>query len=293
MTNSFRQKVEETINFLPPLPRIVSELLAVLDSDGFNIAGIGKIISRDPAMAMNILKIANSAFYGLSQRVATMDHAVSMLGSREITYLCVSCGACQSLKPPKGVETVDLRRFWRHSVATGSIAKVLAQRFALGRWDNLYLAGLIHDVGAVVLDRFKHNVYKEILELTRKENVSVLEAEERVMGASHDIVGGWLMEKWELPNVFVEVANCHHHIEKASEENRTLVAVVALANTLARLTMHGFDENMSGEIVQETEAFRLLAEKSTALWDLDMVKFVWDLEGASKEIEEIENTINR
>jgi HD-like signal output (HDOD) protein len=293
VTNSFRQKVEETINFLPPLPRIVSELLAVLDSDGFNIAGIGKIISRDPAMAMNILKIANSAFYGLSQRVATMDHAVSMLGSREITYLCVSCGACQSLKPPKGVETVDLRRFWRHSVATGSIAKVLAQRFALGRWDNLYLAGLIHDVGAVVLDRFKHNVYKEILELTRKENVSVLEAEERVMGASHDIVGGWLMEKWELPNVFVEVANCHHHIEKASEENRTLVAVVALANTLARLTMHGFDENMSGEIVQETEAFRLLAEKSTALWDLDMVKFVWDLEGASKEIEEIENTINR
>lgn len=293
MTDSFRQKVEETINFLPPLPTVVSELMAALDGDSFNIASIGKIISRDPSMAMNVLKIANSAFYGLPQRVTTVDHAVSMLGSREITYLCVSCGASQSLKPPKGVETVDLHRFWKHSVATGSIAKILAQKFALGRWDNLYLAGLIHDVGAVVLDRFKHDVYKEILELTRKENVSILEAEERIMGASHDVVGGWLMEKWKLSNVFVEVAACHHHIERASEENRVLVAVVALANTLARLSMHGFDENMSGEIVQETEAFRLLSEISTVLRELDIVKFVWDLESSSKEIEEIEGMINK
>jgi len=289
---NFRQKVEETISFLPPLPTVVAELMSVLSSDDYDLNTLSRIISKDPSMAMNILKIANSAFYGLPHQVTTVEHAVRMLGSREITYLCVSCGASRSLKPPKGVETVDLKRFWRHSVATGTIAKILAQKFDLGKWDNLYVAGLIHDVGAVVLDRFKHDVYKEVLDLTRQENISALEAEERIMGASHDMVGGWLMEKWKLSNVFVEVASCHHHIDRTSDENRDLVAVVALANTLARLTMHGFDGNMSGEIVQDSDAFLFLAEKSADLKDLDMVKLVWDLTDATKEIEEMEDVIS-
>jgi HD-like signal output (HDOD) protein len=289
---NFRQKVEETISFLPPLPTVVAELMAVLSGDDYNPNTVGKIVSKDPSMAMNVLKIANSAFFGLPQQVTTVEHAVRMLGSREITYLCLSCGASRSLRPPKGVETVDLQRFWRHSVATGTIAKILAQKFVLGRWDNLYLAGLIHDVGAVVLDRFRHDVYAEVLDLTQKENVSALEAEERIMGASHDVVGGWLMEKWQLSNAFVEAASCHHHIDMASEENRTLVAVVALANALARLTMHGFDGNMSGEFVQDSEAFRVLAEINPALNELDIVKLVWDLDSTNKEIEEIESMIN-
>jgi HD-like signal output (HDOD) protein len=141
---------------------------------------------------------------------------------------------------------MDLHKFWRHSVATGVIAKIVTPRLGLNRLNNLYLAGLIHDVGAVVLDRFRHNVYTEILDLTHKENISILEAEYRIMGASHDTVGGWLMEKWRLPTLLVDVARCHHEVAKAAEPNRTVVAVISLADTLARLIRHGLDGNMSG-----------------------------------------------
>jgi HD-like signal output (HDOD) protein len=224
--------------------------------------------------------------------VTNIEQAVRMLGIGEIASLCVSCGTTQSLRAPKGVETLDLKRFWRHSVATGVIAKLVCAKLGVGRWGNLYLAGLIHDVGAVVLDRFKHDVYKEILDLTREENISIREAEERVMGASHDTVGGWLMEKWKLPEVFVQVANYHHSVLPASDQYRIIVAIISLADLFARLTRHGFDGNMDGAVVSETPAFKVLEKKNPKLKDLDIVKLVWDLDGANDEIDEVERLLD-
>lgn len=227
MRENLREKVEETISFLPPLPSVMTELIAALRNDDVDFNVLGKIISTDPSMAMNVMKIANSASFGLPKQVTTLGHAIGMLGTREIISICISCGASRSLKPPKGVETVDMQRFWRHSVATGVIAKIVFRRLGVGQLDDLYLSGLVHDVGAVVLDRFKHDVYREIIALTYEENISILEAEERIMGASHDTVGGWLMQKWKLSDLFVEVASCHHHVGNASEKHRTLVAVIS------------------------------------------------------------------
>jgi HD-like signal output (HDOD) protein len=289
---NLREKVEETINFLPPLPSIMTDLVHALNRDDSDFNTIARIVSRDPSMAMNVLKIANSAFYGLPRQVTSIEQAIRMLGISEIGSLCISCSASQALKPPKGVQTVDLNRFWRHSVATGVIGKILATKLSLGRWDNLYLAGLMHDVGAIVLDRFKHDMYKEILELTSKENIPMLEAEERVMGASHDTVGGWLMQKWKFSEVFVEVASFHHHVNMSSNQNRMVVSIVSLADVLARLTQHGFDGNMDGEIVEETEAFRVLVKRNPELADFDVVKFVWDLDEVNAEIEEMGKTVH-
>jgi HD-like signal output (HDOD) protein len=291
LIENFREKVEETINFLPPLPGIMTDLIAALNSDETDFRSLGKIISRDPATTMDVLKIANSAFYGLQTKVTSIEQAVRMLGTSEIASLCISCSATDSLKAPPGVRTLNLKRFWRHSVATGVIAKIVCAQLSLGRWDSLYLSGLIHDVGAVVLDRFRHDVYEEILDLTGKENISILEAEERIMGASHDTVGGWLMTKWKLPEIFVEVASYHHSVTPASDKYRIPVAIVSLADTFARLTQHGFDGNMNGVIVSETEAFKVLEKKNPAMKDADMVKLVWDLDSANAEIDQMEKLL--
>lgn len=291
MIDNFREKVEQTINFLPAIPAIAMDLIDALNNDNADFRLLGRIISRDPSMAMNVLKIANSVFYGLPNKVTTIEQAVRMLGVNEIASLCISCSATESLRPPKGVETVDLKRFWRHSVATGVIAKIVSSKLNVGRWDNLYLAGLIHDVGAVVLDRFKHDVYKEILDLTHRENISVLEAEQCLMGASHDEVGGWLMQKWKLPQVFVDVATYHHSVVNAPEQNRIIVSIISLSDHFARLTQHGFDGNMNGVIVSDTDAFKVLQKKNRDLANLDVVKLVWDLDSANEEIGEIEKML--
>jgi putative nucleotidyltransferase with HDIG domain len=288
MIEKFKEQVQETINFLPPIPAITADLLAVLDDDDADFKTLARLISRDPSMAMNVLKIANSTFYGLPNMVTTIEQAVLILGMREISSLCMSCGMTASLNPPKKVETLDLGQFWRHSIATAVIAKILCRKLNAGRWDNLYLSGLVHDVGMIILDRFKHEAYKEIVALTYAENISVMEAERRVTGACHDVVGGWLMEKWKFPQVLVDVASYHHRVADAAEPSLVPVALIALADQFARCKEYGFGGYWNGVIITETEAFQVLEKKNPEIAELDIVKFVWDLDDAREEIEEME-----
>ena len=281
-------KIEKAIDFLPPMPPAATELAAILSNDDVDLGTISRIISRDPSMATNVLKIANSAAYGLASKITGIDQAIGMLGTNELASLCMCYGAARGLTPPPRTVTVDLDRFWRHSVATGVIARKVWGKLETGRGEQLYIAGLIHDVGCLVLDRLSHKVYAAILDLTRKENISVLEAERRILGASHDVAGGLLLEKWCLPEIFIECARCHHAPSAASEPYRVAVALVSLANMLARLTLHGFDNDMSGLIISETDAFRLLEKTYPQLAGFDIVKFVWDLEQADREIDEME-----
>ncbi len=292
MIENFREKVEETINFLPPMPSVMMEVIQALNDEDVDLRTLGKIISKDPLMVMNVLKIANSAFYGLPTKVTGIEQAVRMLGTNEITSLCISCGASRSLRPPKGVITVDLKQFWRHSVATGVIGKILCNKLNMGRLDSLYLAGLVHDVGKIVLDRFTHDVYKKIVDMTYQENISILEAEKAVMGASHDTVGGWLMEKWRLPGIFGQVARYHHAVTEAPEQVRSVVAMVSLADQLARLKGFGFGGDMNGIDLSETDAFKVLEKRNRDIANVDVFKLVWDLDDASDEIEEMENIVN-
>lgn len=292
MIENFREKIEKTINFLPPMPAVMMDLVQALNNDDIDLRNLGKIISKDPSMSMNVLKIANSAFYGLPTKVTTIEQAVRMLGTNEITSLCISCSASRSLRPPKGVVTLDMKRFWNHSVATGVIGKILCARLNVGRWDSIYLAGLVHDVGKVVIDRLVHDVYKEIVDLTFKESISIREAETLIMGASHDVVGGWLMEKWRLPAMLAEVARYHHTVNEASENSRIPVAIVSLASQLARLKGFGFGGDMNGVDFSETEGFKVLEKKNPDIANLDIVKLVWDLDDAEIEIEEMEQIVN-
>ncbi|MEN6615430.1 MAG: HDOD domain-containing protein, partial [Syntrophorhabdus sp.] len=169
MITDFAKKLESVIHFIPPIPVIIVELLQALDDENSNMNNIARIIAKDPSMSMNVLKVANSAFYRLTNKVATVDHAVKMLGVKEIGMICVSCGAYQALKPPANIGTFDLKEFWKHSVATGIIARHICKEISIGEKNTLYFGGLLHDIGKIVLDRFAHDVYRIVIDVTHEE----------------------------------------------------------------------------------------------------------------------------
>ncbi len=287
----FAKKLENVINFLPPIPVVIVELLRELDDENSDMNSIARTIARDPSMSMNVLKVANSAFYRLPNKVATVDYAVKMLGVKEITMICVSCGAYQALKPPRDAETFSMEEFWKHSVATGIIAKKICRELAVGDKNIIYFGGLLHDVGKVVLDRYTHDIYRIVVQVTHEECLPMIDAEKRIIGESHDTIGGLIMERWKFPWLLADIARYHHAIGQCPGESRPTVAVCALADQLARVRYFGFGGDMSGVDLTETEAFRALSEIAPAIKDMDVFKFVCDLESVNDEIAEMEKIL--
>jgi uncharacterized domain HDIG len=235
--------------------------------------------------------VANSAFYRLTNKVATVEHAVRMLGVKELGMICVSCGAYQALKPPADTESFNINEFWKHSVATGVIAKKVCAELAVGDKNTIYFGGLLHDIGKVVLDRFAHDMYKIVIQITHEECLPMIEAEKRIVGESHDTIGGMIMERWKFPFALADVAKYHHAITLCPEETRPTVAVCALADELARVRYFGFGGDRSGIVLEETEAFRVLYTIAPTIANVDVFKLLCDLEAVDEEIVEMEKLL--
>lgn len=286
MVKDFRKKVEKVINLLPPIPAVMSELMQAVNNPDTDLKTIGRIIAKDPSMSMNVLKVANSALYRLSNNVTCVEHAAQLLGVKEISSICISCGISSALKPAVGVPTMNLNAFWKHSVVTGVIARTLNDRFGLGPFHNVYLAGLIHDVGKIVLDRSIHSAYTKILDVACNENIPVIDAEIRVIGESHASVGGWLMERWQLPSMFADVAKYHHSVTDVPLENRTLVAAISLADQLAWLKDFGFREGIDDILMSENGAYAMLQEVNPEITDKNLEDIIARLENTLDETAE-------
>ena len=292
MVDDLQKKLEDVIDLLPPIPAVMMELIQALGDKNIELRALANIISKDPLMSMNVLKVSNSAFYRLPNKVATVEHAVKLLGIKEITGICIACGAYQSLKPPQNVETFDLNDFWRHSVATGVVSRRLSQELEILDHNVLYFLGLLHDVGKVILDRVAHDIYKIVIQTSREENITIHEAEKRLIGESHDIVGGWLMEKWRLPMTFVHVANYHHNINEAPEDNKAATAIISFADRLAWLHYLGLESGFDVTLLTDDEAYSFLEEKTSNIDDIDLGRFMQELDSAHEEIDEMTHILH-
>lgn len=291
MISDFAKRLEHIIDFLPPIPVVMTELLKALGDEDTGMNDLAKIIARDPSMSMNVLKIANSAFYRLPYKVATVEHAVKMLGMKEITMICVACGAYRALLPSRNVQTFNYDDFWKHSVATGVIARKMCRELRIGEHNIAYFLGLLHDVGKIILDRFAHDIYAIVIQTTFDECVSMIEAEKRLIGESHDVIGGFVMEKWKLPEIFADSARYHHSVMESPEYNRVSVATVSLADQLARVRLFGFGGDKSGVVFSETEAFKVIEGVNPEIANIDIFKFVYELETVNDEIVEMEKIL--
>jgi HD-like signal output (HDOD) protein len=292
MNATLKRRIEAIRRYLPPIPGVFAELIQLLHDENVDMKAVGRVIGRDPAMSINVLRIANSAFYGLPNRVKTIEHAVTMLGLKEITGVCLACETARAFKPRAGDKYVDLHAFWLHSVATAVLSRVFSSQFRIDTQGQAYLAGLLHDIGQLIMDRFLHDLYKQVVQLTYDENIPLIEAETRVFEETHGTVGGWLMDKWQLPSLFGEVASCHHDVNRASAENRLIVATVSLADQIARLRGYGFGGNETGLIVEETDAFKVLKQAKPAIAELDMAEFIMDLDRTDCDITNIQELMN-
>lgn len=243
MSATISQSMIKKIKELPTLPQVVMQVIKAVDNPDASANEVSRIVSQDQSLMTKVLKLVNSPYYGMPRRIATLSQATVILGFNTIKNLSVTAAIFDQFGGG-GQKTngngFSRERFWQHSIACGIAAKVIVEHVRTQDPEEAFLAGLIHDIGKVVLDQFMHEEFIRTLELASSNKVSLVQAEYDVLGADHMQVGSWLAEKWNLPGHLIAAIKYHHFPHRA-ERHPGIAAIVHLADCLVRLEGYGSD----------------------------------------------------
>jgi putative nucleotidyltransferase with HDIG domain len=220
---------------LPPLPAVVLELLDMLGREEVETHALATKISHDQALTAKTLRLANSSFYGVSRHVTSVTDATSVLGLRTVRTVITAAALTGNFKAPV-CEGFDFAAFWRHAVSSAASAKLLASAVGLDA-EAAFTAGLLHDIGQLVLASAYSERFAQVLAFRSCEGVELREAEQALLGTDHAAVGALVAEAWHFPSQIVTAIRNHHSVSPDTEDN-LLAATVRMAGRLAEALEH-------------------------------------------------------
>lgn len=216
---------------LPVLPQVATAVLKLADDPNASARNLEKLIERDPALAAKTLRVANSSYYGLSN-VSTIARAISILGLNTIRSLVISVSYQQMISGRVSAKNFDKVAFWSHSLAVATAGRILGKMQKPEKAEELYIAGMMHDVGWLVLDRFYPGELEEAIRISHTERIPMHESEMRLLGFHHGSVGGLLAEKWGLPASLRHAIAYHHNVAEDTEHGE-MTSIISMADYLA------------------------------------------------------------
>ena len=229
-----------SIQNLPSIPVVMMEVTNLLANPNTSAGELGKIISKDQGLVTKILRVANSPLYGLPRKVSTIEFAIVILGFTHIKNIVVALSAFEAFNS-KNDEKWDRKKFWAHSIMTATVAKNISEEIGYRKSGEAFIAGLLHDLGVSVIQRFFAKQFKEVIDLVENQKMRYLNAELKVLGLSHGEIGQYLSERWNLPESLGETIQ-HHHKPSESEDHKVVASIVHLADYLTqRFNVAAFD----------------------------------------------------
>jgi len=234
MTTAIEDIIKQ-VDDLVSLPGVFVRINEMIESEGSSAANIATVISQDPGLTIRLLRVANSPFYGLSKEVDSVSRAITIIGTQRLRDMVLATSAVEVFEGiPNELVTMD--DFWSHSLLCGIIAKNLAELSGIKESDSLFIAGLLHDVGQLIMFRHFPEASTKVLlrELDQVDEPEITESENEIIGFDHAQLGGALIAHWHLPAIFVETITYHHTPEQATNFPKH-TSIVHIANTLAVL----------------------------------------------------------
>ncbi|PWF49282.1 HDOD domain-containing protein [Massilia glaciei] len=228
MSHLTAEDILNDLHELPSLPAVVMELLSSLDEADADISVLAKKLSHDQALTAKTLRLANSSVYGLQVRVTTIQQAITFLGFQTTRNL-ITAAAVTGCFVEGRCPGFDHKAFWRHSIATAACAKVLARRLRVNQ-DFAFTAGLLHDIGRLVLVSRYPERYAAAMAWRHANGSDLLEAERRILGVDHVMAGVALAEHWQFSDT-MRLAIAHHHDPEAPGAG-FLATIVHVANSI-------------------------------------------------------------
>ena len=224
------QWVKGILGLVSP-PEVCIKLLELVDSPKSTAHEIGEVISSDPNLSVRLLKLVNSSFYNFSGRIDTLSRAIAIVGTRELYSLAISVSAIRAFsKIP--AQLINMDTFWRHSLFCGLIARYLGKRCGILHPERLFVAGLLHDIGELVLFARAPETSRDLMLMVESDENAFAFAQREQFGFNHADLGGIMATLWQLPDTLVEAISCHHTPFDAVCSKQQ-AAIVKIADILA------------------------------------------------------------
>jgi HD-like signal output (HDOD) protein len=231
------EKLVADVEHLVSLPDICVRVNMMADSSRYSALDIGNVIMQDADLSARLLRLVNSAFFGLQAPVETISRAVTIIGTKELRNLVLATSAVEVFRGIPA-DLVDMVEFWRYSLTTGVIARELAGRCNVLHGERLFVMGVLHDVGRLVIYLKAADKARDILLITAGSDELLPQAESGVLGFTHMDVGAALLKRWKLPESIVATVQFHHH-PMETPEYRLETALVHIASRLAYAELMG------------------------------------------------------
>mgnify|MGYP001413865858 CR=1 FL=1 len=287
---SIQQKRERTTKIisnilnLNVIPKVVFELMKILDNPNTTAHELNKIISKDQALVTKILSVANSPLYGLQRKVSTIDFAILVLGFKELKSIISVISISDALKN-KTDKYLNQKEFMIHSYMVGSASKKIAKDMGFQNNGEAFIAGFLHDIGISIVHRYLHSNFAMIYDLMETQKLSFRDAEIEVNGMTHEEIGSFLLEKWNFPAEICDAVLNHHNPGKA-QTSPSMAAIVSVADYMTQSLKVGelkldkdnhLDDYTLGKFnfEKELDAEKFAAKYKDLFWEqLEFVRFL-------------------
>ena len=221
---------------LPSLPHILIKLIDVCDNEEAPISTVGPIVAQDTAMSSKVLRLVNSAYFDLQRTFSDLDKAVVFLGASTIKDLAINASVQQVISGLKNSNGFNIGHFWYNSLLSATLGRRIAQAINHTNTEEVYLAGLLHNIGHLIL----FNTFPKEYTLVQEKRVngpSECTEEERLIGVNHCEAGAWLIRKWKISPFIADAAYYHHHAPEYIKDGFPLVKITFLADRIAEGAM--------------------------------------------------------
>jgi HD-like signal output (HDOD) protein len=221
------------IKTLPTLPIVAIRLLEMGEDPNTSIQAIARLVEADVSLTTRILKLVNSSFFGVRREVTSIHHAIMILGTAQLRSLVLSSAVVDLFDKNGSVGKFSRGEFWKHCLAVSGTARTLAVKTHLVDPEVAFTAGLIHDMGKIVIDRYLHQEFIKILEVMEEPGMTMRTAEYTVLGVCHAMIGQHVAIYWNLPEILREAVG-HHHKPHNAPTYPQFAALIAIADHMAR-----------------------------------------------------------
>ena len=242
------------ISHIATLPEVTLKIIALVEDPNSTAQDLHKVIANDPALCSRILKVVNSAFYGLPRQIGSINRAIVLLGLNAVKNIAIAASLSKLFRGGELCPHFSARDLWMHSIACATASKLMCDQLRLGLPDEAFLAGLIHDIGIMVeMQADRHKLVEVFNQLKigkdRTPQADMRQLEQQFFGADHEAFGAGLCEAWKFPKSFANVAGHHHNPAELPSASRPLATIVHIADRLVAQLNQGFrGDLMTSEI---------------------------------------------